>query len=86
MHWFWEDPDNKDRGYCSAAVSRTQHMMWQAEWEENQGLRGQLGQNEQAALLPAPAGNAPRRRTEALRTIAGIAAWGAVIFAVYWLW
>ena len=33
MHWFWEDPDKKDRGYCSAAVSRTQHMMWQAEWE-----------------------------------------------------
>jgi hypothetical protein len=33
MHWFWEDPDKKVRGYCSAAVSRTQHMMWQAEWE-----------------------------------------------------
>jgi hypothetical protein len=33
MHWFWEDPEKKERGYCSAAVSRTQHMMWQAEWD-----------------------------------------------------
>jgi len=35
MHWFWEDSDKKERGYCSAAVSRTQHMMWQTEWEEH---------------------------------------------------
>ena len=34
MHWFWEDAEKKQRGYCSAAVSRTQHMMWQEEWEE----------------------------------------------------
>jgi hypothetical protein len=34
MHWFWENADKKERGYCSAAVSRTQHMMWQDEWEE----------------------------------------------------
>jgi hypothetical protein len=34
MHWFWENPDKKERGYCSAAVSRTQHMMWAAEWEQ----------------------------------------------------
>ena len=34
MHWFWEDPDTKERGYCSAAVSRTQHMMWQKELED----------------------------------------------------
>ena len=34
MHWFWEDPEKKERGYCSAAVSRTQHMMWAKEWEE----------------------------------------------------
>jgi hypothetical protein len=33
MHWFREDPENKERGYCSAAVSRTQHMMWATEWE-----------------------------------------------------
>jgi hypothetical protein len=33
MHWFWEDADKKKRGYCSAAISRTQHMMWQDEWE-----------------------------------------------------
>jgi hypothetical protein len=33
MHWFWEDAEKKERGYCSAAVSRTQHMMWQDEWQ-----------------------------------------------------
>ncbi|WKA27398.1 hypothetical protein [Bradyrhizobium roseum] len=87
MHWFWENPDTKERGYCSAAVSRTQHMMWATELEEARGLPGQLGQNEQVALLPNPAGNAPPRRTNALRTVAGIAAWSAVIgLAVYWLW
>jgi hypothetical protein len=31
MHWFWEDADKKERGYCSAAVSRAQSMMWQRE-------------------------------------------------------
>ena len=34
MHWFWENADKKERGYSSAAVSRTQHMMWAAEWEQ----------------------------------------------------
>ena len=34
MHWFWEDPEKKERGYCSAAVSRTQNMMWAKELEE----------------------------------------------------
>jgi len=34
MHWFWEDSDKKERGYCSAAVSRTQNMMWAKELEE----------------------------------------------------
>jgi hypothetical protein len=33
MHWFWEDDTKRERGYCSVAVSRTQHMMWQTEWE-----------------------------------------------------
>ena len=34
-------PDKKERGYCSVAVSRTQHMMWAKELEErdNQGVR-----------------------------------------------
>lgn len=86
MHWFWENPDTKKLGYCSAAVSRTQHLMWQKELEEAEGLAGQLGQTDQAALLAAPAGTAPPRRTHALRTLAGISAWGAVVFAVYWLW
>jgi hypothetical protein len=45
MHWFWEDPEKKERGYCSAAVSRTQHMMWQTEWEE---------QDQQAPRLAKP--------------------------------
>ena len=91
IHWFWEDADKKERGYCSAAVSRTQHMMWQAEWEdrhspENQSLRGdeQLGRNEQAKRLP---GNALQRRYNAFRVIAGIAVWGAVVLAiVFSLW
>jgi hypothetical protein len=34
MHWFWEDPDKKERGYCSVAVSRTQNMMWAKEMDE----------------------------------------------------
>ena len=34
MYWFWEDPDKKERGYCAAAVSRTQSMMWANEFEE----------------------------------------------------
>ena len=34
MHWFWEDPDRKERGYCAAAVSRVQHMMWSRELDE----------------------------------------------------
>ena len=85
MHWFWEDPDKKERGYCSAAVSRTQHMMWQTEWEEGQRLRGgaQLVQNEQAARLLEQDGNAPRRRrSNTFVAIVGIAAWSAVVLAV----
>jgi hypothetical protein len=84
MHWFWEDADKKERGYCSAAVSRTQHMMWQTEWEDRQRLRSgaQLVQNEQVAQLPEPVGNAPRRPNNTLRVIAGIAAWSAVLLAV----
>ena len=84
MHWFWEDADKKERGYCSAAVSRTQHMMWQAEWDENRRLHNgeQLGRNEQAARLPESTGNAPRRQNNTFRVIAGVAAWGAVILAV----
>jgi hypothetical protein len=34
MHWFWENPDKKELGYCSVAVSRTQNMMWAKELEE----------------------------------------------------
>ncbi len=89
MHWFWENADTKERGYCSAAVSRTQHMMWQSEWEENRSLPGSesIGRNEQAARLPELAGNAPRRLNNTFRTIAGIAAWSAVALAVgYSLW
>src|SRR5215475_6539385 len=37
MHWFWEDPDKKERGYCAAAVSRVQHMMWSRELDEQRG-------------------------------------------------
>jgi hypothetical protein len=89
MHWFWEDPDTKERGYCSAAVSRTQHMIWAKEWDEGRRLHGgeQPGRDEQAARLPGPASNAPRRRNDAFRVIAGIAAWSAVIATVVvFLW
>lgn len=90
MHWFWEDPDTKERGYCSAAVSRTQHMMWAAEWEnpthgpENQSFRGgeQLGRYEQAVPRPEPVGNAPRRQINVFRTIVGIAVLSIVAWAV----
>ena len=35
MHWFWEDAEKKERGYCSVAVSRTQNMIWARELEEH---------------------------------------------------
>jgi hypothetical protein len=34
MHWFWEDSDKKERGYCGVAVSRTLNMMWAKEIAE----------------------------------------------------
>jgi hypothetical protein len=81
MHWFWENPDNKERGYCSAAVSRTQHMMWAAEWEEharhdpeNRSLRG----SEQSG----PIGHTPRGQNNALKVVVGIAVWSAIVLAV----
>jgi len=56
MHWFWENADKKERGYCSAAVSRTQHMMWATEWAqpdkyEQRSFRAseELGQRGRAA-------------------------------------
>jgi hypothetical protein len=41
MHWFWEDSEKKERGYCSVAVSRTQNMMWAKELEgqDKQGIQ-----------------------------------------------
>jgi hypothetical protein len=39
MHWFWEDADKKERGYCSAAVSRAQSMMWERELRERDQQR-----------------------------------------------
>jgi hypothetical protein len=59
MHWFWEDADKKERGYCSVAVSRTQHMMWAKELDE-----GDIQAPRQPAAPPA-AGNVskfPSRR------------------------
>src|SRR6266702_3506476 len=51
MHWFWENAEKKERGYCSAAVSRTQNMMWAEE----------LGDRtpRQLAARPAGAGTFP---------------------------
>jgi hypothetical protein len=84
MHWFWENPEKKERGYCSAAVSRTQHMMWAREWEEharhdpeNRSLRGseQPGRIEQAARPRGPIGYT-------FEVVVGIAVWSAIILAV----
>ena len=75
MHWFWEDADKRERGYCSVAVSRTQHMMWQKELEERD-----IQAPRQPAAPPAAAGNVskiPSRRalrsphTAARRALAG---------------
>jgi len=79
MHWFWENPGTKERGYCSAAVSRTQHMMWAQELEEMRSLRGseQPGRIEQAAR---PGG--PRSQINGFRVVVGIAVWSAIVFAV----
>jgi hypothetical protein len=82
MHWFWEKPEKKERGYCSAAVSRTQHMMWAAEWEEharhdpeNRSVRGseQLGRSEQ---------DTPRGQNNAFKVAVAVAVWSAIVLAV----
>jgi hypothetical protein len=83
MHWFWENPATKERGYCSAAVSRTQHMMWAQEMEEH-ARRGseQPGRIEQAAQLGGPISNTPRRQNNAFKVVVAIAAWSAIVAAV----
>jgi hypothetical protein len=61
MHWFWENAEKKQRGYCSAAVSRTQHMMWINELEQR---------DIQAPRQPAPspaAGNISKFPSRRLR-------------------
>jgi hypothetical protein len=71
MHWFWEDPDKKERGYCSVAVSRTQNMMWARELEEpdKQDPNGPPPQAQRATrgptlrTLPGAAGQDRERRT-----------------------
>jgi hypothetical protein len=91
MHWFWEDPETKERGYCSAAVSRTQHMMWATEWEDharhdpdNRSFRGSehLGRSEQAARPRGPIANSPRRQNNAFKVVVAIAFWSAIVSAV----
>jgi hypothetical protein len=39
MHWFWEDDAKRERGYCSAADSRTLNMMWRDEWDTERPQR-----------------------------------------------
>jgi hypothetical protein len=91
MHWFWEDPETKERGYCSAAVSRTQHMMWAQEWDqharhdpENRSFRGSehLGRSEQAAPPRGAIANTPRRQNNTFRVVVAIAFWSAIVLAV----
>ena len=92
MHWFWEDPETKERGYCSAAVSRTQHMMWAAEWEqhdrhaaETRSLRGseKVEPRDQAARARSSYGDMSRRQNNAFRVIIIVALIIAIAFAVW---
>jgi hypothetical protein len=95
MHWFWEDPEKKERGYCSAAVSRTQHMMWTADWEghdrhdpEKRNLRGsqQLERREQASRARWLFGYMARPQYNALEVVAEIVVVSAIVLAVMaWL-
>jgi hypothetical protein len=91
MHWFWEDPETKERGYCSAAVSRTQHMMWAAEWDERARHDPEkpslqqselLGRSEQASWPRRLIGYALRRQTSVFEVVVGIAVWSAIVLAL----
>ena len=62
MHWFWGDPDKKDLGYCSAAVSRTQHMMWAAEWEGHDHTQAPGKRSPSPERIAEAARHAPRTR------------------------
>ena len=62
MHWFWEDPDKKERGYCSVAISRTQNMMWARDLEE---------QDNQEIPGPRPQAQRTTRGRPTLRTVPG---------------
>jgi hypothetical protein len=84
MHWFWEDAGKKERGYCSAAVSRTQHMMWAAEWEQHDRRAPETGSLRR--------GEQPERRERAARgrwplssvfeVVISVAFMSAILFAV----
>jgi hypothetical protein len=85
MHWFWENPETKERGYCSAAVSRTQHMMWAQDLEarhdpEKRILPGseQPVRIEQAAM---PRGPMPRQNN-VFKVVVAIAFWSAIVSAI----
>jgi hypothetical protein len=90
MHWFWEDADKKERGYCSAAVSRTQHMMWAAEWGEHdqhdpeqRSLPGseQPGRKEPAARARWPFDYTSQRQSNAFKVVTIIAIVIAIVLA-----
>jgi hypothetical protein len=95
MHWFWEDAEKKERGYCSAAVSRTQHMMWATEWEghdrhdlEKLSLPGseQLGRREQASWARRLFDYMARRQYNAFEVVVEIVVVSAIVLAVMaWL-
>jgi hypothetical protein len=74
MHWFWEDPDKKERGYCSAAVSRAQSMMWERELRERDQQRldaaasRKIVEEKTGVVLELPRRSpGPRSSTGALR-------------------
>ena len=71
MHWFWEDAKKKERGYCSVAVSRTQHSIWMKEFEERE--KQAPASQVTARQVPArqvPASQVPARQVPA-RLVAG---------------
>jgi hypothetical protein len=57
---FWEDPDKKERGYCSVAISRTQNMMWARELEEREPpLPQRATRGPTLRIVPGAAGQNP---------------------------
>jgi len=76
MHWFWENAEKKERGYCSAAGLATQNMMWAEEWRtwalEQPNQRGLLDSRLLRQRRLEPFLNFPRGGLEVVaRSVSG---------------